>query len=56
MRSLTTVQVYDDDLERIKTLARHLTEDGPGRFFNADAVKWALDAVENAQSDTEEPR
>jgi hypothetical protein len=42
----TAMDVYRADLERVSTLARALTEEGPGRFGTAETLRWLLDKRE----------
>jgi hypothetical protein len=39
----TTVDAYLDDRPRLNQLAAQLTADGPGRFGQAEAIRWLLD-------------
>jgi hypothetical protein len=43
----TTVDAYPADRERLNALAAQLTKDGPGRFGQAEALRWALNARED---------
>jgi hypothetical protein len=39
----TSCEVFAEDRERINALARELTEDGPGRFGQAETVRYLID-------------
>jgi hypothetical protein len=43
----TAMDVYRADLDRVSTLAKILTEEGPGRFGTAETLRWLLDFREN---------
>jgi hypothetical protein len=42
----TTVDAYPADRARLNELAAQLTADGPGRFGQAEAIRWLLDQRE----------
>lgn len=44
----TKVEAYPADRDRLNALAASLTEDGPGRFGQAETLRWLLDWRENA--------
>jgi hypothetical protein len=41
-----TVDAYPADRARLNMLAAQLTADGPGRFGQAEAIRWLLDQRE----------
>ncbi len=44
----TSVEAYRADRDRLRDLAAQLTEDGPGRFGQAETIRWLLDQREAA--------
>ncbi len=43
----TSVEAYRADKDRLNDLAAQLTQDGPGRFGQAETIRWLLDQREN---------
>ena len=43
----TKVEAYPADRDRLNTLAAQLTQDGPGRFGQAETIRWLLDGRED---------
>lgn len=39
----TSIEVYAADRDRVNDLARQLTAAGPGRFGQAETLRWLLD-------------
>lgn len=46
MAGTTKVEAYPADRDRLNQLAAQLTSDGPGRFGQAETLKWLLDTRE----------
>ena len=46
----TKVEAYPADRDRLNALAAQLTSDGPGRFGQAETIRWLLDTREDQSS------
>jgi hypothetical protein len=42
------IEAYRADRDRLKALAGYLSEQGQGRFYQAETLAWLLDFRENA--------
>lgn len=46
----TSIEVYASDRDRVNDLARLLTAEGPGRFGQAETIRFLLDAAQQERA------